>query len=145
MLDLLITNASLPDGRTGMSIAIQNGCINEVTPGLSAPATETIDAKGYLLTPPFCDAHFHMDSALTYGEPRVNESGTLLEGIQLWGELKPTLKAEAIIERARLKSYHKIQRKEDQLQQPNGPQQHKNIALIYCAVQQHAAAKPPRR
>jgi cytosine deaminase len=100
MLDLLITNASLPDGRTGMSVAVQNGRITEVAPGLSAPAAETIDAGGYLLTPPFCDPHFHMDATLSYGLPRVNESGTLLEGIAVWGELKPTLKAEAIIERA---------------------------------------------
>jgi len=100
MLDLLITNASLPDGRNGMSVAVQNGRIAEVTFGLSAPAQETIDAAGYLLTPPFCDPHFHMDSALTYGSPRVNESGTLLEGIAVWGELKPTLKAEDIIGRA---------------------------------------------
>lgn len=100
MLDLLITNAALPDGRTGMSVAVQNGRIIEVTPGLSAPATETVDAAGYLLTPPFCDPHFHMDACLSYGLPRVNESGTLLEGIAVWGELKPTLKAEAIIERA---------------------------------------------
>jgi len=100
MLDLLITNASLPDGRSGMSVAVQNGRITEVTPGLSAPAAETVDAAGYLLTPPFCDPHFHMDACLSYGLPRVNESGTLLEGIAVWGELKPTLKAEAIIERA---------------------------------------------
>ena len=63
MLDLLITNASLPDGRTGMSVAVQDGRITEVTAGLSAPATETVDAKGYLLTPPFCDPHFHMDAS----------------------------------------------------------------------------------
>jgi len=100
MLDLLITNASLLDGRTGMSVAVQNGRIVEVTPGLTAPAAETINAQGYLLTPPFCDPHFHMDATLSYGLPRVNESGTLLEGIAVWGELKPTLKAEAIIERA---------------------------------------------
>jgi cytosine deaminase len=30
----------------------------------------------------------------------MNRSGTLLEGIQLWGELKPLLTAEAVIERA---------------------------------------------
>ena len=100
MLDLLITNASLPDGRTGMSVAVQNGRITEVTPGLSAPATETIDAAGYLLTAPFCDPHFHMDACLSYGLPRVNESGTLLEGIAVWGELKPTLKADDLIARA---------------------------------------------
>jgi cytosine/creatinine deaminase len=100
MLDLLITNATLPNGRTNMSVAVQAGKITEVTPALTAPAHETFDAAGYLLTPPFCDPHFHMDSALTYGNPRVNESGTLLEGIQLWGELKRTLKAADIIERA---------------------------------------------
>lgn len=100
MLDLLITNASLPDGRTNMSVAVQAGRIVEVSPALSAPAHETLDAAGYLLTPPFCDPHFHMDATLSYGLPRVNESGTLLEGIQIWGELKPTLKAEDIIERA---------------------------------------------
>ncbi|MBC7376095.1 MAG: amidohydrolase family protein [Burkholderiaceae bacterium] len=100
MLDLLITNATLPDGRTGMSVAVRSGKITEVTPGLQAPATETIDAAGQLLTPPFCDPHFHMDATLSYGLPRVNESGTLLEGIAVWGELKPTLKADAMIERA---------------------------------------------
>jgi len=100
MLDLLITNAALPDGRTGMSVAVQDGRISEVAPQLSAPARETIDAGGYLLSPPFCDPHFHMDATLSYGLPRVNESGTLLEGIALWGELKPLLRAEDMIARA---------------------------------------------
>jgi cytosine/creatinine deaminase len=100
MLDLLVTNASLPDGRTGMSVAVQDGRIAEVTPGLTARARETVDAGGYLLSPPFCDPHFHMDATLSYGLPRVNESGTLLEGIALWGELKLLLKAEDMIERA---------------------------------------------
>ncbi|MBC7435153.1 MAG: amidohydrolase family protein [Bdellovibrionales bacterium] len=100
MLDLLLTNATLPDGRSGMSIAVLAGKIVEVTPGLQAAANETVDAAGCLITPPFCDPHFHMDATLSYGQPRVNESGTLLEGIALWGELKPLLKAEHIIERA---------------------------------------------
>jgi cytosine deaminase len=100
MLDLLITNAALPDGRTGMSVAVQAGRIVEVAPGLAAPARETVDARGHLLSPPFCDPHFHMDSVLTYGNPRVNDSGTLLEGIRLWGELKPTLVQQDIVERA---------------------------------------------
>ncbi|MDO9113075.1 MAG: amidohydrolase family protein [Polaromonas sp.] len=102
MMDLLITNAALPDGRTGMSIAVQNGKITEVTEGLiaSAQSAETVDAGGYLLSPPFVDPHFHMDATLSYGLPRVNESGTLLEGIAVWGELKPTLKLDAIIGRA---------------------------------------------
>jgi cytosine/creatinine deaminase len=100
MLDLLITHATLPDGRKDMSVAVQNGLIVEAAPGLQAPAHETVDAQGLLLTPPFCDAHFHMDATLSYGLPRVNQSGTLLEGIALWGELKPLLTMEALVERA---------------------------------------------
>ena len=41
-----------------------------------------------------------MDATLSYGLPRINQSGTLLEGIALWGELKPQLTFEAIVERA---------------------------------------------
>ena len=41
-----------------------------------------------------------MDSTLSDGLPRVNASGTLLEGIALWGELKPQLTQEALVERA---------------------------------------------
>ena len=100
MLDLLIHNASLPDGRRNMSIAVQGGRIAEVSEGLNAPAQESVDAGGLLLSPPFVDAHFHMDSTLSYGQPRVNDSGTLLEGIALWGELKPHLTHDAIVERA---------------------------------------------
>jgi cytosine deaminase len=100
MLDLLIRNAALPDGRSGMSIAVRDGKIVEVTPGLNAPAAQTVDAAGLLVSPPFVDAHFHMDATLSYGLPRVNQSGTLLEGIALWGELKPLLTQEALVERA---------------------------------------------
>jgi len=100
MLDLLITRAALPDGRTNMSVAIQDGRIADVVEGLSAPAHEVVDADGQLLSPPFCDPHFHMDATLSYGLPRVNQSGTLLEGIALWGELKPLLTTDALIERA---------------------------------------------
>ena len=52
------------------------------------------------MSPPFIDAHFHMDATLSLGMPRLNNSGTLLEGIALWGELKPLLTHEAVIERA---------------------------------------------
>ncbi len=100
MLDLLITHATLPDGRQNMSVAVEGGRIVEVKPGFVAPAHEVVDAAGQLLSPPFCDPHFHMDATLSYGLPRVNQSGTLLEGIALWGELKPLLTEEALVERA---------------------------------------------
>ena len=100
MLDLLLKNAALPDGRIGMAIAVSAGKIVEVSAGLDATAHVVVDAQGMLVCPPFVDAHFHMDATLSYGLPRVNQSGTLLEGIALWGELKPLLTQEALIERA---------------------------------------------
>ena len=100
MIDLLIRNANLPDGREKVDIAVNNGRIAEVAPRIAGEARETLDAAGQLVSPPFVDAHFHMDATLSYGLPRINQSGTLLEGIALWGELKPQLTFEAIVERA---------------------------------------------
>jgi cytosine deaminase len=98
---MLIRNATLPDGRTGIDVLVDGERIAAVGAQLAAPAgVEVIDAAGQLLTPPFVDAHFHMDATLSYGLPRVNQSGTLLEGIALWGELKPQLTQEALVERA---------------------------------------------
>jgi len=99
-MDLIIRNANLPDGRSGIDIGIKDGKIAVFESSLSAKATEEIDASGYLVSPPFVDAHFHMDATLSLGQPRLNQSGTLLEGIALWGELKPHLTVEAIKERA---------------------------------------------
>ena len=100
MLDLILRNARLPDGGEPVDIAVKDGRITEVRPGIEGQAAEEIDAGGHLVTAPFVDSHFHMDATLTYGQPRVNESGTLLEGIALWAELKPALTAAAIKERA---------------------------------------------
>jgi len=99
-MDLIIRNANLPDGRSGIDIGIKDGKIAVLESSLSAKATEEIDASGKLVSPPFVDAHFHMDATLSLGQPRLNQSGTLLEGIALWGELKPHLTVEAIKERA---------------------------------------------
>ena len=99
-IDLAVTNATLPDGRTGQTIAVSGGRIVSVSPGIEAEAGQVIDAAGQLVSPPFVDPHFHLDSTLTLGLPRLNRSGTLLEGIALWGELKPILTQEAVVERA---------------------------------------------
>jgi len=98
---LLITDATLPDGRTRQRVLIDQGRIQAIGPDLPTPeGAEVIDAQGWLLSPPFVDAHFHMDATLSLGLPRLNVSGTLLEGIALWGELKPHLTQEALVERA---------------------------------------------
>ena len=98
--DLIIRNASLPDGRKGRDVAVADGRIAAIEPAIMAEARQAIDARGCLLAPPFVDCHFHLDATLSLGLPRLNVSGTLLEGIALWGELKPHLTHEAVAERA---------------------------------------------
>ncbi len=98
--ELIIRNATLPDGRSAMDIGVREGKIVAVDRGLEAEAATVIDTAGMLVSPPFVDPHFHMDATLSLGRPRLNQSGTLLEGISLWGELKPLQTVEEIIERA---------------------------------------------
>lgn len=100
MFDLIVRNANLPDGRSGIDIAVRADKIIEVAPRIAATADTEIDATGRLVTPPFVDPHFHMDATLSLGLPRMNRSGTLLEGIALWGELRPTLTRDALVDRA---------------------------------------------
>ncbi|SNZ20200.1 amidohydrolase family protein [Cohaesibacter gelatinilyticus] len=100
VFDLIIRNASLPDGRTGVDIACDKGYIACLEPNISAEAVEVIDAHSMLVSPPFVDSHFHLDATLSLGRPRLNRSGTLLEGIALWGELKPLQSVEEIVARA---------------------------------------------
>ena len=45
----------------------------------------------------------HLDTTLTAGEPRWNESGTLFEGIQIWSERKKSLTHEDVIARQLLR------------------------------------------
>ncbi|MBB4482660.1 amidohydrolase family protein [Rhizobium etli] len=100
MFDLIVRNANLPDGRTGIDIGIEGDRIIAVELNLQAHAPEEIDATGRLVSPPFVDPHFHMDATLSLGLPRMNVSGTLLEGIALWGELRPIVTKEELVDRA---------------------------------------------
>lgn len=99
-VDLIIKNANLSNDRTGVDIACKDGVIISIERGINANAKKTIDAQGHLVSPPFVDPHFHMDATLSLGTPRMNVSGTLLEGISLWSELKPIQNVEQIIDRA---------------------------------------------
>ncbi|NIZ14626.1 amidohydrolase family protein [Phaeobacter sp. HF9A] len=99
MFDLIIKGGTLPEGRRA-DIAITGERIAAIAPDINAEAREVIDASGDLVAPPFVDPHFHMDATLSYGTPRVNASGTLLEGIDLWGELRDLATIDEMVERA---------------------------------------------
>ena len=98
MFDLLIKGGTLPDG-TIADIGIKGDRISAVG-RLDGSAARVIDATGDLVSPPFVDPHFHMDAVLSYGLPRINASGTLLEGIGLWGELRETATEDEMVDRA---------------------------------------------
>jgi cytosine deaminase len=98
-LDLLLTDGTLPDGSRA-DIAIAGDRIAGIAPRIEAEAGRAIDVAGCLVAPPFVDPHFHMDATLSYGLPRINASGTLLEGIALWGELKAEMTHDAVVDRA---------------------------------------------
>ncbi|MGQ4650531.1 cytosine deaminase [Lyngbya aestuarii] len=83
-----------------VDIGIKDGQIADIAPKLEASAKQELDAQGQLVSPPFVESHIHLDSALTAGEPRWNESGTLFEGIQIWGERKQNLTIDDVKKRA---------------------------------------------
>jgi cytosine deaminase len=99
--DLLIRHAQLHRRSRLVDIAIQDGKFTRIASDLSMEgANRVIDAAGRLVTPPFIDAHVHLDAVLTVGDPRHNASGTLLEGIQIWSERKQSLTCEDVKRRA---------------------------------------------
>ena len=103
-MDLIVRGANLPDGRAGVDIGVQDGRIVAVEPALEAEAGQEIDALGRLVSPPFVDAHFHMDAtlarSLTRALPESEKSGLLFDGINMWDALKQRLNADEVVERA---------------------------------------------
>ena len=61
MFDLLVKNAVLPNGRSGVDIGCKGDRIAAVERDISAEARQVIEAEGCLLAPPF------VDSAFSYG------------------------------------------------------------------------------
>jgi cytosine/creatinine deaminase len=106
-MDLILRNARLGvpppgDGTAVADIAIQDGMIAAIEPGVTASGEpEEIDLDGRLVTPPLVEPHIHLDAVLTVGQPRANESGSLFEGIAVWSERVKTLSVEDVMTRAR--------------------------------------------
>ncbi len=79
---------------------IKDGRITAISPNLTESARQEIDLSEKLISPPFVESHIHLDSVLTAGEPRWNQSGTLFEGIQIWGDRKREITIEDVKNRA---------------------------------------------
>ena len=100
MSRLLLRRCRLQNRDQLVDIAIDGNRIVQIAPDLEFPDALEIDCQGKLVTPPFVESHIHLDSVLAAGQPRFNASGTLFEGIQIWGERKTTLTREDVQQRA---------------------------------------------
>jgi cytosine/creatinine deaminase len=98
---MLIKNTFLRDKEGTFDILIENGKISNIDKNIEKEEHVIIDAKGGLVLPPFIEPHVHLDTTLTAGEPKWNESGTLFEGIERWSERKAMLSSEDVKTRAR--------------------------------------------
>lgn len=99
-MDLIIRKIKLRQHKGLFDIGIENGRFAAIERHLDAPFQKQIIAKDKLATPPFIDPHLHLDAALTVGNPLYNESGTLLEGIHIWGDIRSDLTRESVKTRA---------------------------------------------
>ena len=100
-MDLVVRNARLRGESGTKDIAVRDGLVAAIGERLAVQAGREIDAGGNLASAPFIDPHLHLDAALSVGDPRYNESGTLLEGIAIWGERRPSLQKNEVLRNAR--------------------------------------------
>ena len=100
-MSMQIINARLRQRPELYRLEIDNGSFSAITAqdAPQIPSEGQIDAGGKLICAPFIEPHIHLDAALTAGEPNWNQSGTLFEGIERWGERKPMLTEADIRER----------------------------------------------
>lgn len=96
---LILRECRLVSGEV-VDIAVEGGKFAAISEKLKERGEEEILIGGKLVCPPFVDSHIHLDSALSAGDPRWNESGTLFEGIKIWGERKQFLSLKDVKKRA---------------------------------------------
>lgn len=98
---LLIKDLRIEDAESTSDLRIRDGRIVAIAPRLDpTDGEEIVQGGGRLALPPLIESHVHLDSALTAGQPRYNETGTLFEGIEVWSQRKRDLTVADVKERA---------------------------------------------
>ena len=96
---MLFKNGLLSDN-SKVCIRITDGKFETIASDISSrEGEEVVDLDSNLVLPPFIESHVHLDTCLTAGQPRWNESGTLFEGIECWSERKGNLTKTDVKER----------------------------------------------
>jgi cytosine deaminase len=101
-MDLILRNARVRGNDKLVDLAVNDGLIAKIAPKISGRPHQVINCAGKLVSPPFTDIHVHLDAVLTVGQPRFNQSGTLIEGIEIWTERKKSLTFDDVKRRATL-------------------------------------------
>ncbi len=100
-MHLIVRRARLRGNPGVKDIAVDGGVFVAIEDRIEEYGNKEIDAGGNLVSAPFIDPHLHLDAALSEGSPRSNMSGTLLEGIAIWGERRQNLTKEELLRNAR--------------------------------------------
>lgn len=102
MSSLLVKNARLRNESELKDILVEDGKFVKIEAGIDAAADRVIDADGNLVTPPIIDPHVHLDAVLVAGlMTRKNETGTLIEAVEIWNDWVKELTKEKIKENAK--------------------------------------------
>src|SRR5438034_8539511 len=97
MLDLLLRGARVAGEDRPRDLGIRDGVLAPP----EAESRDVIDLAGALVTPPLVEPHIHLDAVLTVGEPRLNQTGSLFEGIAIWADRVRSLTVDDVKQRVR--------------------------------------------
>lgn len=97
---MLVKNVRL-QGREGLwEIEVKNGVITQISRSVDGSVDDEIDGMCGIAVPPFVEPHIHYDTALTATDTRPNQSGTLMEAIEIWSKRKEELTVQDVKKRA---------------------------------------------
>jgi len=99
-MDLIVRRAAIQGVEGLHDIGVRGDRIAAIEPTLREQAPVELDAAGSLVTPSLVEPHIHLDAVLTVGQPRHNRTGSLFEGIEIWGERVKSLTHEDVKQRA---------------------------------------------
>ena len=97
-MDLTIHNALHDRTLEKIDLGIMDGKIVEISSDGITPGSQSIDARGSMISPAFIEPHFHLENSVMPEYP--NHSGTLSEAIKIAEEIKDKLTPEDIMRRS---------------------------------------------
>jgi len=100
LYDFVLKNVRHYETNKTIAIAVKDGIITAITEGMAnLPALSEEDGQNDLVMPPFVESHTHLDTVFTAGDPKWNKSGTIGEGISIWGARKKYLTKKDVKDR----------------------------------------------